>query len=177
ALSGPRQATGFTLRLIAWSLALFGLLRLPWVGTHILLPVTRLQAAAGSALVGPSSLPIEATLACSGADALALCLAAIVAYPARWRMHVAGAAGGGAVILALNTIRIGTLGRAAASPRWFDALHVYIWPAVLTLVIAGVVFAWMRAADARPADTRLTPSRDEESSGTHRAPDARPNAL
>ena len=73
--------------------------------------MTRLQAAAGSALVGPSSLPIEVTLACSGADALALCLAAIVAYPARWRMRAAGAAGGAAVILALNTIRIGTLGR------------------------------------------------------------------
>ena len=95
ALDRPRQAS-FALRLIAWSLALFGLLRLPWVGTHLLLPVTRLQAAAGSAIVGPSSLPIEATLACSGADALALCLAAIVAYPAPWRMRAAGAAGGAA---------------------------------------------------------------------------------
>jgi exosortase/archaeosortase family protein len=139
----------FALRLIAWSLALFGLLRLPWVGTHILMPVTGLQAAAGSALLGPSSLPIEVTLACSGADALALCLAAIVAYPARWRMRAAGVAGGAAVILALNTIRIGTLGRAAASPRWFDALHVYVWPAVLTIAIAGFVFGWMRVADRR----------------------------
>ena len=145
-------ARSFALRLIAWSLALFGLLRLPWVGTHLLLPVTRLQAAAGSALVGPSSLPIEATLACSGADALALCLAAIVAYPARWRMRAAGVAGGTAVILALNTIRIGTLGRAAASPRWFDALHVYVWPAVLTIAIAGFVFTWMRVVD-RPFDS------------------------
>src|SRR6185369_7316969 len=123
------------------------------VGTHILLPATRLQAAAGSALVGPSSLPIEATLACSGADALALCLAAIVAYPARWRMRGAGVAGGVALILALNTIRIGTLGRAATSPRWFDALHVYVWPTVLSLAIAGFVFSWMRVAD-RPRWSR-----------------------
>jgi exosortase/archaeosortase family protein len=154
----------FALRLIAWSLALFGLLRLPWVGAHVLLPVTRLQAAAGSALVGPSSLPIEATLACSGADALALCLAAIVAYPARWGMRAWGAAGGITVILALNTIRIGTLGRAAASPRWFDALHVYIWPAVLTLAIAGFVFTWMRVVDRPRADrnARLKLSRDDD---------------
>jgi exosortase/archaeosortase family protein len=147
-------ARSFALRLIAWSLALFGLLRLPWVGIHILLPVTRLQAAAGSALVGPSSLPVEATLACSGADALALCLAAILAYPARWRMRAAGVAGGAAVILALNTLRIGTLGRAAAWPRLFDALHIYAWPAVLTVAIAGFVFTWMHASDrqrwARP---------------------------
>jgi len=153
----------FTLRLIGWSLGLFGLLRLPWVATHVLLPVTRLQAAAGSALVGPSSLPIEATLACSGADALALCLAAVVAYPARFRMRAAGVAGGAALILVLNTIRIGTLGRAAASPRWFGALHVYIWPAVLAVAIAGFVFAWMRAAEERPsgpgADSRRSADR------------------
>ena len=142
-------ASSFALGLTAWSLALFGLFRLPWVGTHILLPATQLQAAAGSALVGPSSLPIEATLACSGADALALCLAAIVAYPARWRMRAAGVALGATAILALNTIRIGTLGRAAASPRWFHALHVYVWPAVLTIAIAGFVFAWMRIADGQ----------------------------
>jgi exosortase/archaeosortase family protein len=157
-----RSATGFALRLIAWSLALFGVLRLTWVATHILLPATRLQAAAGSALVGPSSLPIEATLACSGADALALCLAAIVAYPARWRMRGAGVAGGVVLILALNTIRIGTLGRAAMSPRWFDVLHVYVWPAVLTIAIAGFVFTWMRVVDRPRWSRRATPSTARE---------------
>jgi exosortase/archaeosortase family protein len=164
-----RSATNFALRLTAWSLALFGLFRLTWVGSHILLPATRLQAAAGAALLGPSSLPIDATLACSGADALALCLAAIAAYPALWRTRAAGVACGAAGLLALNTIRIGTLGRAVASPRWFHLLHVYVWPAVLTIAVAGIVFTWMRAADRlrephrsaagampRQADWRLT---------------------
>jgi exosortase/archaeosortase family protein len=154
----PTRARNFALRLIAWLLALFGVLRLPWIGVHVLLPMTQLQAAAGSALVGPSSRPIEATLACSGADALALCLAAIVAYPSRWRMRAAGIAGGAVLILALNTLRIGTLGRAAASPPWFDALHIYLWPAVLTLAIAGYVFAWMGLAD-RQQLPRLVPTR------------------
>ena len=152
AVRAAPRALGFALRLVAWSLALFGLLRLPWVGTHILLPVTDLQATAGSALVGPSSLPIEVTLACSGADALALCLAAILAYPARWRLRAAGVVCGAAIILALNTIRIGTLGRAAGSPRTFEALHVYVWPAVLTMAIAGFVLTWMRIVDRRPSD-------------------------
>lgn len=158
----------FSLRLIVWSLALFGLLRLPWVGTHILLPMTRLQAAAGSALLGPSSLPVEVTLACSGADALALCLAAVVAYPARWRLRAAGVVGGAAVLLALNTIRIGTLGRAAASPRWFDALHVYVWPAVLTIAIAGFVFTWMRVADGRHPTSPACPACPERAPASRR---------
>jgi len=155
-------ARSFALRLITWWLAVFGLLRLPWVATYIVLPATRLQAAAASALLGPSSLPIEATLECSGADALALCLAAIVAYPARWRIRAAGAAGGAAVILALNTIRIGTLGHAAASPRLFDALHVYVWPAVLTIAIAGFVFTWMRVVERQRGSRRTDGAAERE---------------
>ena len=146
-VSAPPSPGSFALRLTAWSLALFGLFRLPWVGAHVLLPATQLQAAAGVRLIGPSSMPIEATLACSGADALALCLAAIAAYPVRWHLRGAGIAAGTAAILVLNTLRIGTLGRAAASPRWFEALHVYVWPAALTVAIAGIVFTWMRLAD------------------------------
>ncbi|MEP7309482.1 MAG: hypothetical protein ABJA98_28590 [Acidobacteriota bacterium] len=154
----------FALRLSAWSLGLVGLIRLPAISTQIVLPLTRLQAAAGTALVGPSSVPIEATLACSGADALALCLAAIAAYPASWRARARGMAGAAAVVLALNTLRIGTLGRAAASPRWFDALHLYVWPAVLIVAMAGFVFTWMRIEDrqpsADPAATRTPPDID-----------------
>ena len=56
---------------------------------------------------------------------------------------------GAGLILGLNTLRIATLGRAAASPAWFYALHVYVWPAVLTLAIAGYVLGWMRFADRR----------------------------
>jgi exosortase/archaeosortase family protein len=79
-----------------------------------------------------------------------LCLGAILAYPVNWRSRLLGAGGGAALILGLNTLRIGTLGLAASSPGWFEALHVYVWPAVLVLAIAGYVFGWMRVAD-RPA--------------------------
>ena len=143
------RAVSFTLRAVAWSLGLFGLLRLDWVGTHAVLPLTRLQGRLAVGLCGTPALPIEATLACSGTDALALCLGVVLAYPARWRMRLAGAGGGLGLILGLNTLRIGTLGRVAASPAWFETLHVYVWPAVLTLAIAGYVFAWMRVADRR----------------------------
>jgi exosortase/archaeosortase family protein len=146
-----RAARNFALRAVAWSLGLFGLLRSPWVQSHALLPVTQAQARVATGLFGASSLPVEVTLACSGADATALCLAAVLAYPANWRMRLAGGGAGLALILSLNTLRIGTLGRVAASPAWFNTLHVYVWPAVLTLAIAGYVLGWMRLADRRQA--------------------------
>jgi exosortase/archaeosortase family protein len=139
----------FALRGVAWSLGLFGVLRLSWTEAHVVLPLTRGQGGLAVGLFGTPTLPVDVTLACSGADALALCLGAILAYPVQWRTRLAGAGGGAALILALNTVRIGTLGRAAASPEWFNTLHVYVWPAVLTLAIAGYVFAWMRLADRR----------------------------
>jgi exosortase/archaeosortase family protein len=146
---GLTEAAKFALRGVAWSLAFFGLLRLSWTEAHAVLPFTRMQAAVALELFGTSALPVEVTLACSGADALSLCLGAILAYPVRWRMRFAGAAGGAGLVLGLNAVRIGTLGLAAGSPAWFNALHVYLWPALLTLAIAGYVFAWMRLADGR----------------------------
>ena len=143
----PTDALTFVLRGVAVSLGLFGLLRLSWTEGHLLLPFTLLQGQLAVRLFGTPAVPVEATLACSGADALALCLGTVIAYPVKWRTRLAGAAGGAAVIVALNILRIGTLGRAAATPEWFNILHLYIWPAVLTLAIAGYVFSWMRLAD------------------------------
>jgi exosortase/archaeosortase family protein len=148
---GRTEALRFALRAVAWSLGLFGLLRSPWIQSQALLPVTQAQGRAATGLFGDASLPLEVTLACSGADAIALCLAAVIAYPATWRMRLAGGGAGLALILSLNILRIGTLGRVAASPAWFNTLHVYVWPAVLTLAIAGYVLGWMRLANRRQA--------------------------
>jgi exosortase/archaeosortase family protein len=145
----PTDAVKFVLGGLAASLGLFGLLRLNWTEAHLVLPLTRVQAGLAAGLFGTPALPVEATLACSGADALALCLGAVLAYPVKWRTRLAGAGGGAALILGLNTLRIGTLGRVAASPAWFNRLHIYVWPAALTLAIAAYVFAWMRRADRR----------------------------
>jgi exosortase/archaeosortase family protein len=153
------SAHKFVLRGVTASLGLFALLRFAWIEAHVVLPFTQMQAALAARWFGNASSPVEATLACSGTDALALCFGAVLAYPATWRTRLAGVAGGAVLIVGLNTIRIGTLGLVAASPRWFTALHLYVWPAALTLAIAGYVFAWMRYADraAPPSLLRAVP--------------------
>jgi exosortase/archaeosortase len=118
------HARNFALRGLAWSLGLFGLMRLGWFETHAILPLTQFQARLAETGFGAPALPIQVTLACSGADALALCVGATLAYPVTWQQRLAGAAGGIGLVLALNTVRIGTLGRAAAAPSWFEALHL-----------------------------------------------------
>ena len=155
----PGRATTFVLAALAWSLGLFALLRTPWVEQRLVLPVTQLQAQASDYYAGPSRAPIAVTLECSGADVLALCLAAILACPVSARARLAGTAGAVAFVLGLNTVRIATLGRAAAEPALFRALHLQVWPAILVIATAGYVLLWMRTALGA---TRSAPEGDSE---------------
>ncbi|HSB61421.1 MAG TPA: exosortase/archaeosortase family protein [Vicinamibacteria bacterium] len=153
----PPRATLFLLAALAWSVGLFALLRSPWAEGRLVLPLTRLQEQAADYYAGRPPVPIAVTSECSGTDVLALCLAAILACPVPWRARLAGAAGGIALVLALNTLRIATLGRAAASPALFQALHLQVWPAILILATSGYVFAWMRGAWGRAGGPRRAP--------------------
>ncbi len=128
------------------SLGLFGLFRLSVVETYAVGPFATIQGFCAQRVFGAPVRPIDVTVACSGTDVIALCLGAILAYPVAWRRRLTGAAGGLALILTLNVTRIGTLGQASGSPAWFEALHLYVWPAVLVLAVAGYVFWWMRSA-------------------------------
>jgi exosortase/archaeosortase family protein len=145
------RARNFALAAIAYSVMVFGLLKMGWMERHVVLPFTQWQGRVAASAIGAPVLPVDVTLACSGADAFALCAGAILAYPATWTLRLGGTAVGFALILILNSIRIGTLGRVADSPLLFQTLHVYVWPAFLILAIAGYVFGWMRLANAESA--------------------------
>jgi exosortase/archaeosortase family protein len=146
----------FVLSGVLISVALFGLVRLGWTDTHLVLPLTLAEAALAARLFGAPAAPIDVTSACSGVDVLSLCLGTLLAYPAAWRRRIAGALGAIGLILALNIVRIGTLGRAAGSAQ-FDLLHLYLWPAAITLAIAAYVFAWMNASEM-PARVKAGPA-------------------
>jgi exosortase/archaeosortase family protein len=151
------SASAYVLRAAVTGSGLFGLLRLPWIETHLVWPITLLQSTLAVAALGTPLAPISVTLACSGTEVIAMCLGAVLAYPVRWRARLTGAMGIVTGILALNTVRIGTLGLVAGQPLWFDALHLYVWPAVLMLASAGAVFWWMRRSDAA-MPTTVAPS-------------------
>lgn len=141
------NADKYLLQAVGTGCGVFGLLRVPWVEAHAVLPVTRLQGVVAASMFNTPAAPISVTLACSGTEVVAMCVGAVLAYPVRWSARLRGAGAILLLILGLNTVRIGTLGLVATDPLWFDALHLYLWPSFLTITAAAAVYAWMRHAD------------------------------
>ena len=134
----------FALTAGAWFIGLFGLMRLGWVERQILLPFAQLQERVADQLTGVQTDAVYVDASCSGGDAMALCLGAVLAFPATWSARIRGAGVGLLVIAAFNIVRIGNLSLVAAHPTLLDLLHVYIWPAILIVVAVAYVYAWMR---------------------------------
>lgn len=130
----------------AWTVGLFGLLRLSLIQHHVILPITRAQAWVAAWGDPKAGATVVITLECSGADVMALLAAAVFAYPATWRRRLTGAAGGLGLLLALNTLRIASLTRVAGTQA-FEPLHRYLWPTVLVTATALHAVAWMWSAE------------------------------
>jgi len=125
------------------SVSLFGILRIPVVEQYLLLPFTKAQHGLACRIGGDPDAPISVGLSCSASDVIALCLGFVLAFPVAWRKRLLGAALGLVMIAGVNTVRIATLSHAVVNRKWFNLLHVYIWPAVLLVVVSLFVFLWM----------------------------------
>lgn len=129
------------------TLALLVLFRVPWVQTELLVPYALAQQAVAEWVLGLEDPPVSVGFACTGADVMALCLGAVLAYPARWRSRGVAALLGLALISVVNTARIGTLSAVVHRRELFDLLHVYVWPAILIVLVTLFAVAWMRRVE------------------------------
>ena len=106
----------FALTAGAWFIGLFGLMRLGWVERQILLPFAQLQERVADQLTGVQTDAVYVDASCSGGDAMALCLGAVLAFPATWSARLRGAGVGLLVIAAFNIVRIGNLSLLGGQP-------------------------------------------------------------
>jgi exosortase family protein XrtM len=99
--------------------------------------------------------PLRIVKSCDAGEAMALIVAAVVAFPASRSERLAGAAFSLAVIYLMNVLRIGSLYLVGVRrPDLFDLIHVDVWPAVI-IGVAALLFlawvAWVRRVDRTPA--------------------------
>ncbi len=133
----------FLIWAVGLSLTFLGLMRLGWVEKNLLLPFTLAQASMAEKLGWTPAENTIVDLSCSGSDVIAMCLGAIIAYPVSVRARILGCIGGLALIVTVNTARIGTLWHLWTEKEWFEVVHVYVWPAVLMVVVLVYLLGWI----------------------------------
>ena len=95
---------------------------------------------------------VEIVNGCTGVDVAIFLGSAMLVYPAAWTAKLRGVALAFAVVLATNFLRVLTLcWLNASSPRAFELVHVYVWPAFISLVCLATLLAWIRSATPRDA--------------------------
>ena len=83
---------------------------------------------------------------CNGVEAMIVLLAGILAFPAPWKLKLAGLAIGAVAIQALNLVRIVSLFYLGLwDAQWFEWAHLYIWQSLIMLDALIVWLLWIRA--------------------------------
>ncbi len=93
----------------------------------------------------PSGFAMSIEAGCNGIEASIILLAAMLAFPATWRVKMIGILVGLLSIHAVNIVRIVSLFYIG---QWnmevFDWAHLYIWQALIMLDVFVVFLLWLR---------------------------------
>jgi exosortase/archaeosortase family protein len=102
-------------------------------------------------IVYNSLSPYRVIWECTGLTAIALFIAAVAAYPSRWRAKLWGLVLGIPLLLAINQLRLVTL---VAIDHWWPSIaetaHVVVWQSLFILLTVVLWLVWVvRVADRR----------------------------
>ena len=120
--------------------------------TAALLSIFRsdVRAVAERVFVGGSAVDI--VNGCTGLDVAVFLASAILVFPAPWRSRLRGAALASVVVFFVNFLRVVTLCVLnEKSESAFDVVHVYVWPAFISLVCLATLLVWIRSVTPAPA--------------------------
>jgi exosortase H (IPTLxxWG-CTERM-specific) len=97
-----------------------------------------------------SGVGVSIEAGCNGIEASIILVAAIVAFPASWRMKLAGLAIGFFAVQAVNVLRIISLFYLLKwNQSWFEFAHIYLWQALIMLDVLVVWMLWVRYVTKR----------------------------
>ena len=82
---------------------------------------------------------------CNGLEATFFVVAAILAFPATWRMRAIGVVAGTILIQLANLLRVVTLFLIGCRHRsWFETFHLAVWQTVIFALAVGFFILWSR---------------------------------
>lgn len=83
---------------------------------------------------------------CGAIEVMAIFLAAVLAFPARWWKRLFGVAFGVPIMYGVNIFRLSCLGVIGAldnGGQWFAFSHHYVWQAIYIVFVVAVWLAWV----------------------------------
>ena len=93
---------------------------------------------------------------CDGIEAVIILVAAVLAFPAPWKLKIAGVLIGFFAIQALNLVRIISLFYMGQySQVAFEWFHLYLWQALIVLDALAVWLIWLRYLPRKSPDAGL----------------------
>ena len=100
--------------------------------------------------LGPTA--VEIVNGCTGVDVGIFLAAAIAVFPAPWAARLRGVGLAFAIALGVNFLRVLTLCVLnATSERAFELVHVYVWPAFISLVCLATLLLWIKSVQPEHA--------------------------
>lgn len=119
---------------------------------HGVLALFRDDVRSAQQTVWVGSSAVEIVNGCTGVDVGIFLASAMLVYPAAWGAKLRGVALAFAVTLGTNFVRVLTLcWLNASSPHAFEIVHVYVWPAFISLACLATLLLWIRAVTPRDA--------------------------
>jgi exosortase H (IPTLxxWG-CTERM-specific) len=131
----------------------------PWTGFVADSSATLIRAFDGDAMSHGnvlfskrSGFAVSIEAGCNGVEALLVLAAAMLAFPAPWRMKLIGLAIGAVAIQALNILRVISLYYLGQwNAQAFEWAHLYAWQALVMLDALIVWLLWIRALPRSPS--------------------------
>lgn len=110
-----------------------------WVAT-----LTGSTANAQADEISVGALLVHINFECTGVYVLLILFVFLLAYPARWRQRLIGAALGVVALQLLNVLRIAFLVRVAElQPTLFDYMHEYVWQGLFLVLTVAYAMTWV----------------------------------
>lgn len=97
----------------------------------------------GRILQSPAGFSVLVANGCDGVNVTILLWAAILSYPAPWRLKWRGLAAGTVALHGINLLRIISLFYLGQyDPAWFEFAHLYLWESLIVLDTLAIFWYW-----------------------------------
>jgi exosortase H (IPTLxxWG-CTERM-specific) len=95
-------------------------------------------------LRAPGGFAVEMRDGCNAVNVTILLCAAVLAFPAPWKLKLLGLGAGTAIIQVVNILRfISLFYLGQYSLTWFDFAHAYLWESLIVLDTMVVFWYWV----------------------------------